>query len=302
MVRVAQQQTAPQPAESKEDIMRKIQELQAQIAQVDMVVQQKAQYDYEDEYEEEYEEVIEEEVTEGEEYEEYEEVYEEVVDEEPSSTPKSKPVVRHHPRPVRNSSGPPPAGHVDYKKQMEALKQKHSFDRPAWAAPAEITNKEEEIDRDSINSPFLKKASGSGYQRQVHEKDLEIIKGTFVKPQIAKVEPRMAWIVVNCNKRKVGKIVMHLYGRDVSNLVDQFIGLKGYDLERRNGNLFVVDVEPAFCIVPGRASGLDSRPGVFGVMMEGRDIFETVMSSAPDAVLNIKQAHIYPVKQSKRGL
>jgi len=208
--------------------------------------------------------------------------------------------VRHHPR----TSAVPQEHHDAYRKQMDDLKSKFAFERPRWAAPTEVVNKEGAIDADPLNNPNLKKPQMDGYVRQVKEKDLEIIKGTFVKPETTvNLEPRLTWIVVNVNKRKVGKIVMHLYGRDVSGIVDHFVELKGNAIERQNGMLAVVGQQPTLFITSGgNGRALDGKSGVYGVIQEGHDIFQTVMTADADAVLAVKQAHIYPVKKGKGGI
>lgn len=293
MVRVVRrpQEPAAAPAEeqSAEDIVRQIEALKAQIQQIE-VQEQAVQQDIDDD---EYE------------YEEYEEIIEEIIEDDddlssPRSSPRSsRPVRRYVPGSSNNNNtGPPPQHHDHYRKQMDSLKQQYAFEKPAWAAPAEVTNKEEEIDKDSINNPMLKKAEGSGYVRQVKEKELGRVQGTFVKPQQAlKLEPRLAWIVVNINKRKVGKIVMHLYGKDVSAIVDQFVELKGHELERKNGMVVVVGMEPTLYVTSGGPKGLDGKAGVYGVIQEGKDIYDTLMGADAGAVLSVKQAHIFPVKK-----
>jgi len=309
-------------AQSAEELQRQIEALQAQIQSMNPAKQAQQEEEEYEEYTEEYEEeIIEEETIE-------ESVEEEVVEEAPSvpSGFSSKPLFRRNKQPAAStpsSSTPtksappasttrntqprqevPPESLVSNRKQMDSLKQKYSFERPGWAAPVEVTNSEKEIDADSINNPFLKKAQGGGYQRQVKEKnDLAIVKGTFVKSKTheqPKVQPRLAWIVVNVNKRKVGKIVMHLHGKDVKDLVDSFVELKGYALTRENGLLMTVDKTPCLAVTSAGPKGLDDKAGVFGVIQEGQDIFQQAMAADANATLSIKQAHIYPVKQGKR--
>jgi hypothetical protein len=146
----------------------------------------------------------------------------------------------------------------------------------------------------------LKQAQTGGYQRQVTEKEIDLVRGTFVPDTPRAAEPRLAWIVVNLGKRKVGKIVMHLYGRDVHRLVDQFLELKGHELARADSQtLAVVGMDPTLRVLATRAtSGLDSKAGVFGIIQEGRDVFESVMGAGD--VLSVKQAHIYPVIKGKK--
>jgi hypothetical protein len=230
-----------------------------------------------------------------------------------SAEPPQSPAGRSVPTsPSPNSASPwrqkkyvasPPTGdghHDASRKQMEDLKQKFSFERPGWAAPAEVVEREGEIDKESIQNPNLKQAQMGGYQRQVTEKDIDLVKGSFVKDTPQAVEPRLAWIVVNLGKRKVGKIVMHLYGRDVHRLVDQFLELKGHELTRSNPQtLAVVGMDPALHVLSTRVtSGLDSKGGVFGIIQEGHDVFESVMEASD--VISVKQAHIYPVVKGKK--
>ena len=201
-----------------------------------------------------------------------------------------------------NASQKPP-GHDEYAQHMEQLKKQHEWEKPIWAAPTDDIPPDQSIISDPINNPFLKPAQHGGYQRQVKEKDLEIIKGTFVSPEkTKKLEPRLTWIVVNINKRKVGKIVMHLYGKDVNGIVDQFLELKGLEIERQNGMLVVPGINPTMHVTSAGTAGLDSKSGVFGVIQEGRNIFDAIMNAPPDAILSIKQAHIYPVKKGSSGL
>jgi hypothetical protein len=192
------------------------------------------------------------------------------------------------------------AHHNAYRKQMDDLKQKFAFERPGWAAPAEVVQRDGEIDSESIQNPNLKQAQMGGYQRQVKEKDIDLVKGTFVKDTPRAVEPRLAWIVVNVGKRKAGKIVMHLYGRDVHRLVDQFLDLKGHEITRDNAQtLTVAGIDPMLHVLSTRAtSGLDGKAGVFGIIQEGQEVFQAVMEA--NEPLSVKQAHIFPVVKGKK--
>jgi hypothetical protein len=329
--------------ESADEIQRKIEELQRQIAMMDALKQEKAEpqpsqpvptdndspsepqgTEEEEQYEEVYEE-YEEEVTETE--------HEFDGENKPTSPPQSpkgrygrgaavggaptspsntnkSPSWRDRQKPsvasplsggsAAAAAGAAAAHHDAYRKQMDDLKQKFSFDRPGWAAPVEVVQKDAEIDSESIQNPNLKQAQMGGYQRQVKEKDIDLVRGTFVKDTPRAVEPRLAWIVVNLGKRKAGKIVMHLYGRDVHRLVDQFLDLKGHEITRDNSQtLTVVGMDPPLHVLSTRAtSGLDGKAGVFGIIQEGHEIFQTVME-ASDA-LSVKQAHIFPVVRGKK--
>jgi hypothetical protein len=208
--------------ESAEEIQRKIEELQRQIAMMDALKQEKAEpqpsppvptdnnfpsepqgTDEGGQYEEVYEE-YEEEVTETE--------HEADGENNPTSPPQSPKgrygrgaAVGGAPTSPSNTNKSPSwrdrqkssvasptsggsaaaaaaaAHHDEYRKQMDDLKQKFSFERPGWAAPAEVVQKDAEIDSESIQNPNLKQAQMGGYQRQVKEKDIDLVKGTFVK-------------------------------------------------------------------------------------------------------------------------
>ena len=293
--------------ESAEEIQRKIEEIKRQIAQMDVqqggleTSVQNTESLNDSEFEEIIDEYVEEESEQGESGvgTSLEEIR---VPRSPSTAAPASPTSS----PWRNRryvAQSPDGGHHDaYRKQMDDLKQKFSFERPGWAAPPEVVQKEEDIDRDSINNPLLKKAQMGGYVRQVKEKDIDLVKGTFVKDTQQKLEPRLAWIVVNVGKRKAGKIVMHLYGRDVHRLVDQFLELKGHQLQRPDsGTLAVVGMDPALHVLATRATqGLDSRSGVFGVIQEGLDVFQAVMAADAHSELSVKQSHIFPVVKGKK--
>jgi len=166
---------------------------------------------------------------------------------------------------------------------------------------------EKEDDRavlsDSIDHSLKKQQEHEGYRRQVKAQDLEIQKGTFVKKQEKKPDPRLTWIVGRIGDRGVpGKIVMHLRGQDVAGLVDDFVNLKNKDIMigGPNGASLTVDCEPYFHIYMGRPDGLDNEPGVFGVVQEGHAIVQKMVEAGnAGSELTIKQAHIFPVKKSK---
>jgi hypothetical protein len=118
----------------------------------------------------------------------------------PASQPAHRPAARAAPTPVLQQP-PHSPGHdaSAYARQMEDLKNQHGWQKPNWAS----SGGEKEV---------VTKSDVGGYQRHVTPKNVEIIKGQHVKPA-SNMEPRLAWIVVNLNRKKVGKLVMHLYGR-----------------------------------------------------------------------------------------
>lgn len=282
--------------ESTEDLLRKIEQLKLQIAQkeAEALHQQSAplkpdnaaeEYDEEEYYEEEF---IEDE-------DEHEQArVQQVGTPSPLPTePSSKPVST----PTRTVDPHPSVTHKSHVEKMEQLKRQHGFERPDWATQADTVADKAILD-ESIDHGLKQAGKAGQYQRQVKEAVPVIVKGAHVAPK-QKVEPRLTWIVVNVNKRKVGKIVMHLYGKDVHTIVDNFVELKGFELERRDGGLAVVGINPPFLVTPGGKAGLDGKDGVFGVIQEGQDIFQQVLAADANAVLSIKQAHIYPVKVGK---
>jgi hypothetical protein len=191
------------------------------------------------------------------------------------------------------------------KGLSEQAKQKHAWEKPAWALPSDAIP-DSAIQNDSIQNPLLKAANASGYERKVHEADLALIPGKFVQPTNAKVlEPRMVWIVVNIDGSKVGKIVMHLYGNFVP-LTDVFMELKGLELIRYNSTTLVVqDIDPNFYVHVGTTSSFaqnfpkQAKDDCYGIVLEGQDILQQVLNAPQDAVLTVKQSHIFPVKKTK---
>jgi len=187
------------------------------------------------------------------------------------------------------------------KGASEAAKAKYGFATPDWATPKEYLP-DASIQSDSIQNPLLKQAL-PGYERKVHAADLKLISGKFVKPSATekKPEPRLVWIVVNIDGSKVGKIVMHLYGNFLP-IVDIFLELKGLVLERSGNMLCVRDgIEPHFYVHNGAPNTFKgpSSTACFGVVIEGQDIVEKVVTADPEALITIKQSHIYPVKKAK---
>jgi hypothetical protein len=277
-------------SESADELSRKMEALKLQIAaqQQPSFVSNKHQGDesHEDDDVEEVEE----------EYYEEEEIIE---DDEPTT---SQPAVIRPTVPVSDQNNhhnhqQPTASHTSHVDKMDLLKKQHGFERPDWATQADASYEKPILD-DAIDHG-LKKAGASGqYQRQVKDATPMIVKGSHVAAK-EKVEPRLAWIVVNVDKRKVGKIVMHLHGMGVNAIVENFVELKGYVLERTREGLSVAGINPSFVIMAGGHGGLDDRAGVYGVVQEGTDVFQQVMASDASAALSIKQAHIYPVKLGK---
>jgi hypothetical protein len=179
----------------------------------------------------------------------------------------------------------------------EQAKRNHQWSKPDWALPSTALP-DDTIQKDSIVNPLLKTPKNTNaYERKVKPKDLELIRGTFVAPQggAKSPEPRLVWIVVNVDGCKLGKIVMHLAGANIDPIVDVFADLKGLELQRTaNKCLVVQDIDPVFTIVSGKTG-----PGCFGIIQEGRDIFDQCIAASPEAVLTVKQSHIYPVKKAK---
>lgn len=131
-----------------------------------------------------------------------------------------------------------------YQAQMDAMKKKHQWRKPGWALPAEELESDDLVLKDPINNDKLKAVQHSGYVRHVHPNDnLEIINGTHVKP-VEKMEPRLVWLVVGIDDKKAGKIVMHLYGKDVNGLVNSFVDLKGFEMLR--GSRVIVETRDPF--------------------------------------------------------
>jgi hypothetical protein len=210
------------------------------------------------------------------------------------------PVVRSPPE-IRSSNSstpvvvPPPAPVVG---ASELTKRNHQWSKPDWALPSAALP-DDDIQKESINNPLLKSPTKTNaYERKVRPKELELMPGTFVAPTHTPLppDPRLVWIVVNVDGCKLGKIVMHLAGTNIDPIVDVFGDLKGLELQRSNQSrqLVVPDIDPVFTIVAG-----NSGPGCFGIIQEGRDIFDQCLAAPTAAILTIKQSHIYPVKKAK---
>jgi hypothetical protein len=211
------------------------------------------------------------------------------------------------PAPEPEASGPPetdPSATVESTVTIneDRYKKNHNWNKPGWAFAVEDQD-ERAVDDDPINNPNLKQQEHSGYRRQVFAKDLSIDKkGTFVKPQAKAPDPRKTWIVVRLNGDPIpGKIVMHLHGKDVNSLVEKFVALKGSQIYRQ-GSSILVEGDPKFFITFDAARGLDSKAGVYGVVQEGHSIISKILEAGPDAPVEIKQAHIFPIKKSKTGI
>jgi chemotaxis protein histidine kinase CheA len=188
-------------------------------------------------------------------------------------------------------------------------KQKHEWERPAWALPSDAVQEDADILTAPIQNGMLKEANkNKGYTRRCHAKDIHNVKGNFIA---ASKDPapasRFAWLVLNIDGDKVGKIVMHLKedtsnNENVDRLVSQFLDLKGLAMERtKDGNLVVKDVSPQLVVTmkkaPVKKKGKTNN--VIGEVEEGQDVFETVLKAGADSIVTIKQAHIYPVKKAK---
>lgn len=193
------------------------------------------------------------------------------------------------------------------KGPSEAAKQAYQWDKPDWALPTDALP-DDSIQNDSIQNPLLKQAQ-PGYERKVHAADLTLVAGKFVKatPVQKKPDPRLVWIVVNIDGMKVGKIVMHLYGNFLP-IVDVFLELKGLEVQRKNSNnntvvLVVPDMDPVFYIHNGSPGTFRGGPpggtACFGVVIEGQDVVQKLVEADPEALITIKQSHIYPVKKAR---
>jgi hypothetical protein len=198
------------------------------------------------------------------------------------------------------ATSPPPC-----KGASELAKEKHNWEKPAWALPSTVVHTDESILTDSIQHGLKKPTTSGNYERKVHATEtLELIKGTFVAPQTKLPDPRMVWIVLNVDGSKVGKIVMHLYGNFLP-LVDIFLELKGLELKNNaggaTGQWYVDDIDPAFYVHHGPASTFKGPSSAcFGTVLEGHDVLQTINQAAPSgAVVTIKQSHIFPVKKAK---
>jgi hypothetical protein len=197
------------------------------------------------------------------------------------------------------------------KGQTYAAKQKHQWEKPAWALPSEAIEQDADILTAPIQNGMLKHNDGNGYSRRVFAKDIHKVNGQFIAPTgPAAPPPRLAWIIVtlsNSNSMyldgdKVGKIVMNLEGDDVDRLVGQFLDLKGSTMVRtKEGNLAVEGVDPQLVLTTKKVTkkGRGKTNNVIGEVQEGQDVFETVMKAGADSIVTIKQAHIYPVKKAK---
>jgi hypothetical protein len=188
------------------------------------------------------------------------------------------------------------------KGASEMAKQKHQWDKPDWALPTDDIPDDCPIQTDSIVNPLLKQAQ-PGYERKVHAADLKLVAGKFVKPSPTAVtpDPRLVWIVANIDGMKVGKIVMHLYGNFLP-IADTFLELKGLEVKRPKQSMLVVeDMNPVFYIHPGTPESFNGprATACFGVVIEGQDIVQQLLQADPEALITIKQSHIYPVKKAK---
>jgi hypothetical protein len=183
------------------------------------------------------------------------------------------------------------------------LKKKHQWEKPAWASQAADPDTGPEIDSNPIQNPLLKTNNGSGYTRQVVPKDqVARSNGTFVAPSKDLPPPRLCWIVVEVNMRKVGKIVMHLHGQGTDKVVDRFADLKGMNFDRsgKNKPMTIEGLEPTFHITTNLTTkGLDSKPDIYGLVQEGKEVVAAIKAADENAVISIKQAHIYPIKKAK---
>jgi hypothetical protein len=195
----------------------------------------------------------------------------------------------------------------------DAIKQKHQWEKPAWAQASSTAPD----DTDILTAPIqngLKTNQNSGYSRRVFAKDIHKVEGNFIAHTKDVPPPRLAWIVVNLDGEKVGKIVMNLEddtitsnnnNENVDRLVGQFLDLKGLEMERtKDGNLVVKDMDPQLVVTtvksaPKRRGKSSKSSNVIGKIQEGQEFFDAVLKAGPESIVTIKQAHIYPVKKAK---
>jgi hypothetical protein len=190
--------------------------------------------------------------------------------------------------------------------QADAMsKQKHQWQKPAWALPSDAVQE----DADILTAPIqngLQANQGNGYSRRVFAKDIQKVEGSFIAPTKDAPPSRLAWIVVNIDGDKVGKIVMNLEedtskNENVDRLVGQFLDLKGLAMERtKDGNLVLKDFDPQLVVTTKKSPKKRGKTNnVIGEVQEGQDVLETVLKAGADSIVTIKQAHIYPVKKAK---
>ena len=196
--------------------------------------------------------------------------------------------------------------HTHLNDQMRNLKQKHQWEKPAWASQS--ADNDVPVDTTPIANPLLKhhNQSPGSYTRQVVPKDrLARSEGTFVAPRKDAPPPRLCWIVVDLNQKKLGKLVMHLYGQGTDQVVDRFDELKGLGIECCGKNRPVVieglkGLQVKFHITSNQTTkGLESKPDIYGVVQEGKEVLGAVKAADEHAVVTIRQAHIYPVKKAR---
>lgn len=218
-----------------------------------------------------------------------------------SAKPKVQANAPPSPEPTNAKENYTPPDLSPVKGHSEQAKQKHQWERPAWAMAADAAPDDQAIITEPIQNG-LKQNTGNGYSRRVFSKDLDKLGGQFIKHTDNIPAPRLAWIVINLDGDKIGKIVMNLEGKDVDKLVDQFLELKGLEMERtKDGSLLVNNVEPKLLVSPKsiKPTRGNKNPNVIGVIQEGHEFFDAVKNAGPECVVSIKQAHIYPVKKAK---
>lgn len=205
--------------------------------------------------------------------------------------------------PTPQSAPTSPVSVVIDKERYTKKNEQHSGDKPAWAFSQEKQGDDRVVDTDPIRNPLLKHGDHSpGYRRQVLARDLSIEKGVFVKHQIEIPDPRKTWIVVRLNGEPIpGKLVMHLHGKDVDKLIGHFSELKGNHILRK-GRSIIVEGKPPLYITTAAVKGLDGKRGVYGVVQEGHEILNAILAAGDETQLEIKQAHIFPIKKSKGGV
>lgn len=199
------------------------------------------------------------------------------------------------------TKSPSPADVSPPPDPIRASAKKFAWQKPAWARPdVHDDNDESGVITESLQNSRLRQAQGSGYVRQVQPKDLDFFRGNFVPAQAGIPDPRLAWIVIDMNGKKIGKIVMHLYGQAVDDIVKKFVDLKGAPLQvEPKKALLVLEREPKLYITANSPNGLHKKKDVYGVVQEGNEVVEQIRKAGDDAQIIVRQAHVYPVKKAK---
>lgn len=208
--------------------------------------------------------------------------------------------------PSSSDPKPQPKAPSPLWKGPEKPTKKHGWAKPSWALPQKALEKNGSNDTaiETASVPnHLKANHSAGYERKVFIKQVRRIDGKFQTPQ-QKVPPRLAWVVIFQRRgkalKKLGKIVVHLYGRDVAKIIDCFLDLQNCDLEICGTEVLASPETkaPTFSLTTN-SQNIDKRPGVYGLVQEGQEVLQKVLESDPREPCLIKQAHIFPVKKAR---